>query len=414
MKRRLQNAMVLIFLCISLIFFTPIKSNAQTTPTSQATQGFSIPEDLLLFSPGQFEEKQVIAQADKDLTINPVTITSYDCPRNPGDRHEYYSEGTYWWPDPKNPNGPYIRRDGYENPGNFDADYNATELMSEQVATLTAAFMDTGDVQYADKAIEHLKAWFVNPVTRMAPNLEYAQAIKGINTGRGTGIIETQVLVKVAQSAKILEDNGVLAGADAQAVNQWFADYIHWLMNSPHGKDEMNAKNNHGTYWVLQVTAFARLTDDQKTLAFCRDRFKNVLIYQMAPNGSFPLELARTKPYAYSLFNLNAMCLICWILSSRQGDENLWNYSTPDGRNMKKAIAFLYPYIANRSIWPHKPDVEEWNQQPGCPPALLFGGFAYDVPEYIDLWKKLYPNWNKANQRLIGVAEIWFGGPVKW
>jgi len=358
-----------------------------------------------------------IIAADRDLAENPLTITSFYCVRNPGDRHEYYSEGTYWWPDPKNPDGPYIRRDGYKNPENFSGDYDAMGQMSLQVATLTAAFIDTGDAKYADKAVEHLEAWFVNPETRMDPNLQYAQAIQGINTGRGTGIIETQALVKVAQCAKILEDNSVLTGDDARAVNQWFADYTHWLMSSPHGIDEMNAKNNHGTYWTLQVAAFATLTGDQKTLEFCRARFEKVLIKQMAADGSFPLELARTKPYTYSLLNLNAMCLLCWILSGHEGDENLWDYSTPDGRSMKKALAFLYPYIANRSLWPRKPDVEQWDQQPGCPPALLFGGFAYDIPAYVKLWYQLSPHSNEDNQRLIGTpgtAEIWFAGSVKW
>jgi Alginate lyase len=366
----------------------------------------------ILLPPNIYNNQQLLDAADQFLNDQPLTITAFHAVRSAGGVHEYFSEGLYWWPDPKNPDGPYIRRDGYADPDNFNGHYDAMIKMSNEVSTLTAAFMMTGDKKYADKAIEHLQAWFVNPDTMMAPNLEYAQAIEGINTGRGTGIIESMQMVKVARCAKILEDNSVLVGSDARAVNQWFADYIHWLITSPHGQDEMNAKNNHGTFWVLQVAAYAQLNNDQKTLAFCRARFKNVLLHQMAADGSFPLELARTKPYGYSLLDLNAMSLLCWILSTRQ--DNLWNYSTSDGRSMRKALAFLYPFIADKSSWPHKPDVEHWLDQPGCPPALLFGGLACHVPAYVELWEKLYPQSNQDNHWLIGQAGIWLGEPVKW
>src|SRR5436305_1769215 len=91
----------------------------------------------------------------------------------------------------KNPNGPYIRRDGFTNPANFDDHRKAMVRLSLIVPALAAAWELTGDKKYADQAGKHLRAWFVDPATKMNTNLEYAQAIFNLNKGRGTGIIDT-------------------------------------------------------------------------------------------------------------------------------------------------------------------------------------------------------------------------------
>ena len=129
------------------------------------------------------------------------------------------------------------------------------------------------------------RAWFIDPKTRMNPNLGYAQAIHGRFTGRGTGIIDTIHLVEVARAAEVLP----LSKADREDVKRWFAEYIAWMTTHRYGLDERDAKNNHATCWVMQVAAFAHLTGDQPTLAYCRTRFKTVLVPdQMAADGSFP------------------------------------------------------------------------------------------------------------------------------
>ena len=96
---------------------------------------------------------------------------------------------------------------------------------------------------------------------------------------------------------------GLLSCEDAVATKDWFSNYLYWLTNHPYGKDEMNAKNNHGTCWVMQAAQFAKYTGNREVLDFCRERYQTVLLPgQMDTDGSFPLELARTKPYGYSLF----------------------------------------------------------------------------------------------------------------
>jgi hypothetical protein len=281
--------------------------------------------------------------------------------------------------------------------------------LSIHVATLTGASRITGERKYADHALKHLRAWFVDEATRMNPNLQYAQAIKGVTTGRGIGIIDTVHLIEVARSARLLEQAGLLAGADLAATKKWFADYLTWLTTSKNGQDEMKAKNNHGTCWVMQVAAFASFTGDRKILDDCRKRFKEVLLpNQMAPDGSFPQELRRTKPYGYALFNLDAMASCAHILSTK--DDDLWDFTLPDGRNMKKALDWIYPYVQDKSKWPLKPDVMFWEFWPVRSPALLFGAVAYDDAKYYDLWKTLEAN--PTNEEVLRNLPI--RQPVLW
>jgi hypothetical protein len=168
------------------------------------------------------------------------------------------------------------------------------------------------------------------------------------------------------------------------------------MQTSKNGIEERDTTNNHATCWVLQAAAFAQLTADQSTMQWCRDRLRNTLIpRQLAPNGNFPQELARTKPYSYSLFNLDVMATLCQILSEpglNPRRENLWLFSTPDGRGIRSAVAFMAPYIADKSKWPYPHDVEYFNDLPVRQPSLLFAGLAYNDSSYLRLWQRLNPD----------------------
>ncbi len=273
------------------------------------------------------------------------------------------------------------------NPGNFVEHRRAMIRLASIVPTLASAYRLTGDERYAAHAMKHLRAWFVDEATRMAPHLRYAQAIQGRATGRGTGIIDTIHLVEVARSVEWLARSRSAPGADMRTIRGWFAEYLGWLTTHEYGIAERDAKNNHGTCWVMQAAAFAHLSGDAKTLEFCRDRFKRVLVpEQMAADGSFPLELKRTKPYGYSLFNLDAFAAICQIAGT------LWQWCLPDGRGMRRAMAFLYPYIRDKSAWPFAKDVMYFDQWPVRHPSLLFAGLALGEPRYLDLWTTLDPS----------------------
>ena len=340
------------------------------------------------FDVAAFDRARVVTDAKKYLADKPETVTAAHSPRSAGGVHDFFSEGDYWWPDPKDPNGPYIQRDGMTNPDNFVEHRKFLMKLSVQMPCLTAAWKLTHDRRYADHAAAHLRAWFVDEATRMNPNLEFAQAIHGRTTGRGTGVIDTIHLVEVARAAPLVASSGALSAADYGAVKKWFAGYVNWMTTSRNGKEERDAKNNHGTCWLMQVAAFARLNEDKKLLAYSGDRFRTVIVPgQIEPDGSLPLELRRTKPYGYCLFNLEALATLCQIVS--ETGDNLWSFATPDGRSVRKAIEYMFPYIKDKKSWPKPPDVMYFQYWPMRQESLLFGGLAYDRPDYIAVWKKL-------------------------
>jgi hypothetical protein len=334
------------------------------------------------------DQQRILRAANAALAEAPVTITASSSPRSSGGAHDFYSEGDYWWPDPAHPGGPYIQRDGLTNPDNFVAHRRALVRFSVQVPALVAAWKISGERRYAQHAAAHLRAWFIDPATRLNPNLQYAQAISGRSTGRGIGIIDTVHLVEVARAIEVLQSGDVLTVDEQVQIKRWFTDYLQWLATSKNGQEERDAKNNHGSCWLLQVAAFAHLTGDQQLLAYARDRYKTVLLpTQLAADGSLPLELKRTKPYGYALFDLEALAALCQILSTPE--DNLWTYATPDGRSIAKAVAWMAPYIRDKSLWPLPPDVMYDKEWPMRQTSLLFAGRALGKPDYLTLWAGL-------------------------
>jgi hypothetical protein len=364
------------YILSALVFFGCLSLHAQTTKQAWLQQ---VIKD---------RKKDILARAVWASQQAPETVTAYSCDRSAGGKHDFYSEGDYWWPNPVSADSPYIQRDGQTNPDNFVAHRRAMVRFSRVMGALAAAYVVSRDNTYLQKALSHARAWFVDTTTRMNPNLQYAQAIKGRATGRGIGIIDTIHFLEVVQALRIMEKAGTIPPADLKAIKDWFAAYLQWITTHPYGRDEMKAANNHGTCWVMQAAAFASLTGNRAWTDSCIQRYKEVLLpRQMAADGSFPLELRRTKPYGYSLFNLDAMAMVCQVLSS--GTENLWAYTLPDGRGIAKGIAYLYPFVKDKGAWPFAKDVMYWDNWPVAQPFLLFGAVATNNRDYYNLWLRL-------------------------
>ena len=359
-----------------------------------------------------FERDRVLRAAATVQDLPPVSFRDIPLPPTaraagvaPGD---YYSMGDYWWPNAETADGlPYVRRDGASNPGNFDGHRRALREMRAAVATLAAAYLVSSQAGPAERAGEWLHRFFVDPATRMNPHLQFAQAIPGVTSGRGIGIIDTIHLAEVALAAEALE--AVLPRPTAVGVKAWFSEYLQWMRTHPHGREEAVTRNNHSVAYWLQVAVFARYVGDAKELAEARRVFLDVLLPdQLAPDGSFPRELARTKPYGYSIFQLDNVALLTEVLSTAEGD--LWHYTLPDGRGIARAIEFLFPYLRDRSAWPYPADIEHFDAWPVRQPALLLGADRLGRPEYRALWERLTPDpANEEVQRNMAVTQ-----PVLW
>ena len=333
-------------------------------------------------------KKDILLQANEFLKFEPVTITASFSNRSAGNKHDFFSEGEYWWPNPEDPTGPYIQKDGLTNPDNFTAHRKAMIRFSQVIGSLTSAYIITKEKKYTAHAMTHLKAWFIDTATMMNPSLLYAQAIKGKVTGRSIGIIDMIQMMEVAQGVMVMEKAKLINQDDLQKIKNWFSAYLKWVTTHPYGIEERDTKNNHATCWVMQVAVFAKLVNDEQLLNYCKERFKTVLLpNQMYKDGSFPLELKRTKPYGYSLFNLDAMATICQVLTNSK--ENLWDVTLEDNRSLKLSIEFMYPFVAKKDNWKYTPDVMYWNDWPVAQPFLIFGYNGYQKKEWFQLWKKL-------------------------
>lgn len=330
----------------------------------------------------------VLIEAAWAMEQKPLTITSAQAERSAGGKHDFSSEGDYWWPDPQNPNGPYIQRDGITNPDNFTAHRKYMTQFSQVMGALASAFLITNDEKYAMHAFAHTNAWLVDTATRMNPHMLYAQAIQGRYTGRGIGIIDMIQFLEVAQALSVLEKSKSANKTNYQSYRNWFKNYLTWVTTHPYGLDEKNALNNHGTCWTMQVAVFAKFVNDKILMDTCINRYKyRHLPDQMASDGSYPKELNRTKPYGYSIFNLDAMTMICQILSDQE--QNLWTFETPDGKSISKGIAFLFPFVKDKNLWPFKKDVMYWDDWPVAQPFLYFGAQTFQNKYYYDTWSTL-------------------------
>lgn len=338
------------------------------------------------------EKTRILKSASEYVRMQPVHITDERASGSQGGPNDYYSEAIYWWPDPKKPKGlPYIRKDGQSNPNAFSKHLDIMRALRTRVATLAAAYCVTKTEMYAKRAILSLKEFFLDPGTRMNPHLNFSQATPGVCAGRSYGVIDTVHLLEIPLAVEALRESPNMDGRIYAALQGWFREYLRWLVASPNGQKELGAVNNHGVCWALQATMFGLFTENPKVVNFCRSHFKSVLLpKQMGPDGGFPRELARTKPYSYSIFTLDCMSALCHLLCTES--ENLWEFQLADGRGMRQGLHFLYPYLVDKTRWPCKPDIEFYDSWPVKQACLLLGGYAFGENAYLELWERLDPD----------------------
>jgi len=294
--------------------------------------------------------KELRSFADALITAGPWSITNTPSKAVSGNKHDYYSESPYWWPDPENPEGPYIRKDGLRNPERFMAHKADMNRMYQSVfyLSMTAYFFD--QQKYADRAVYILNHWFVNQDTRMNPHLDYGQAIPNKSPGRGVGIIDTHRMAKLIEALNLLEKSGYWQKEDKKNIEEWFYSYLKWLTESENGIDEKDRGNNHSTWWAVQVLALARFVNDKSIPAEIKNYAETFLSeHQFEADGRQPKEELRTKSLDYVMFNLEAWGMLCRLAENY--NQDLWNYTNTKGGSVKKALYYSYPYIKEPDTW---------------------------------------------------------------
>jgi len=384
------------FLFIALLIFFPLFLFAQPViwnTESMQRAGTSMTSEAV---------KLLIRDADRELNKTILTVVDKDMVPPSGDKHDYMSMGRYWWPNPNTKDGlPYIRKDGVTNPEIEKLDRIPLAHMARGVRTLSLAFYLTKDDRYAAKAVDHLRRWFLDKKTRMNPHLNYGQTVPGHNDGmgRGYGIIDTYSFVEMLEGVELLKASKHFTKKDQQGLHDWFVAYLDWMLTSPIGKEEFNSKNNHGTAFDAQVVRFA-LFVGKKDIAgnFINDFPARRMFTQIEPDGSQPLELARTTAFGYSVFNLHHFIDMCYM--AKNIGINLFNTTSPDGRNITKALEFLLPFNGKSvAEFPYE-QIRDWDKVQQDFALLLY---RTDNLNKSGNYKKYYEDYVKPNVRNINL-----------
>jgi len=312
---------------------------------------------------------QLLSDADKLLSFQPVSVMDKTGIPPSGDKHDYMSIAPYFWPDPSKPDGlPYINKDGQVNPEvrQYQDKQNWPKLC-ENVYMLALAYYFSHDEKYARHASKLLQVWFLDPATKMNPNLNYAQAVKGVTPGRAAGLIDSRFLIWAIDAIDLLQNSTSWTAQNQKEIKNWFATFLGWLQTNTIGIDELNAKNNHGVWYDAQCLSMALFLDSTALADKIVTRAADRLDKQMDSTGLFPLELTRTTSLHYSVFILNAFYVVAQL--SDQTHTNLWTVKTASGKSLQKASEAILPYITNKKEWPG-PQIHPFNFQDAVPLLL--------------------------------------------
>ncbi len=352
-------------------------------------------------------------RAELALSRSPEQLGDVTILRHPGEPREFYSEGDYWWPDPERPDGlPCVRRDGELNPEVFQEHRLMLRRLASRVGALAAGFDLTGREAFRAHALELLRSFLLDSERGMRPHLAYAQAIPGVCTGRSIGIIDSLHLIDLFPAIGLLEE-GQKGGGGAQGgersvfrgLRGWFETYADWLVESDYGVAERNEKNNHAIAWAVQVAGVGRLLEDSRLLELCRELYvERFLGEQMAQDGSFPREIARTRAYNYSIFALDNLVTLTHLLSSKK--LNLWRYELSDGRGVRKGLDYLFPFLSGARPWPHARGLGSDRWLPVTAPFMLLASRGAGSGEWSRLWGRLpAPPADREIRRNIAIKE---------
>jgi hypothetical protein len=309
--------------------------------------------------------RRLFLEANSYLTKNPVFVTEKTQLPASGDKHDFLSLAPYHWPDPTKPNGlPYIIRDGIINPEVYSIpDRQNLDHTIYWVKTLSAAYYFSNNSQYASKAAELLRSWFLNNDTRMNPNLQYAETVPGKNNGSSTGVIAGHNLPDVIDAIGLIQHSPFWTKQDQRGMELWFSKHLNWLLNSDAGKKESQAINNHGTWYDVQASSialFLNKTDVAKNIL--QSSLHKLIAHQIQPDGRQPFELRRTNSWDYSLFNLQGLFRLASI--GHHVGIDIWNYKTSPAQGevrgtarLQAALDYLIPYAITKSQtipWPYR------------------------------------------------------------
>jgi hypothetical protein len=191
-----------------------------------------------------------------------------------------------------------------------------------------------------------LRTWFLDEATAMNPHLEFGQAIPGRCTGRGIGIIDTHGFGWLVEMVGLLGASPAWNRDDQRELETWFGAYLDWLLQSEHGREEAAQKNNHGTWYDVQVASLALFVGrDELAREICTESAPRRIELQIEADGRQPLELARTRSLDYCAMNLTAFFDLADL--GRRVGVDLWGHEGEGGGSIRRAFYWLVEHAVD-------------------------------------------------------------------
>jgi hypothetical protein len=353
----------------------------------------------------------LLRRAERAMTVPLRSVMQKTLTPASGDKHDYMSMGPYWWPNPATPDGlPYVRRDGVRNPQATEEALDSARLvaMINDARDLALAHVFSGERRFALRGAEVLRTWFLDPSTRMNPNLRFGQAIPGVVDGRGIGLIDTRELWQAIDAALLIAPSQALTPEELAALRRWFADYANWMSTSEVGLEERASPNNHGLFYDAQLAVYWRFAGEPaRARRVVFDAMGLRLASQIDGEGRLPLELARTRPFHYTAFALQAAAMLAhhaaMLDASAVGVNGLtealatgvqcehWQIRCPldlwrrkvEERSLLKALQALSAAVRNPAAWPYRTEVEPQPLLWRALTPLLLGARATSDPALV-------------------------------
>ena len=299
--------------------------------------------------------RDMVAQANEVLRHEVLTVTQKEYALS-GDKHNYESLATYYWPNPANPSGPYVARDGEQNPETDKYDFPRLLALVSDCAALGKAFFLTGNDVYYNRLCRQLDAWFIDEATRMNPHFSFSQFIPGVNGNKGTpgGVLDAYWLMDVLESIQLTDYTRSLGRKRMRALKIWFNDLATWMVESENGRRAAQFGNNHAIAYqgtLLGIYLFTGKGRGQRTAI---KAFGQLVVEQINEDGRMPNELKRNNALTYSVFNLNHILDVCTMAHAA-------GLKVPEEASSRidASCSYLSTFIGHRERFPYK-EIGNW------------------------------------------------------
>jgi len=332
------------------VFFHLLVSNTSLATVQPLIWNLERLEEVRIVPSDYSIYKNCMSAANGFVTSPPVVVTNKIKSFAP-DPHYYSSIATYWWPDPNNPRGKYIRKDGRINPETNEYDLKRIRDLVKRTRCLSFAYYWTGEQKYYDAYIKQLRAWFIDKETYMYPNMEFSQVMIGHNgnKGRGAGLVEAYNFIDVLESLQLVKLVTPIEEEVYDGVKAWFEDFLSWLQNSEIGKKERKEQGNIPLSTDVLMVYLAKFCGDKALEDEIVNSFASYrLSEQIKEDGSQPIELTRANAYTYSVYNLTHIVDFCIMMES-SGTK----YYKKNRKIINSAFGYLYKYVGRTKEFPY-------------------------------------------------------------